>query len=428
VKKIGGDLGLMSLPDLLQWAEMNKKTGTVSISYKGVERSFYLQAGNMVFVSSSKEGERLGEFLHSTGILEPRIIASALQVSKRHGMPFTAYLVEKGIVDQETLRQTLQSLVEKILSDALTWEGGTFEFSDDVPPLISKGPVVLNISFLVFNSVKIVDEIRRQAPAETLDIADALKQIARQIVAGYPDVPLVADVIIRLNNAPAGAPVPDVVRQDVIRIVSSYPVLTSRILKVVNSAFYGPPCSTTSLQEAVGFGGLKMVQGIATLHAIEGKHPENKEKLRELLIHSLYCAFIAVRIAPALRLDAEDAFVCGLLHDIGKVLILDYMSGKRVDEGVKQQILRQYHDGAGFILGSKWKFSETVKEAIRCHHNPSGAPAYKEMARLVCAADMIANTGELLGIRDACLDFDVEKISSIVDDLENMKNTAESII
>lgn len=425
MKKIGGDIGLMPLPDLLQWAELSKKSGTLSITYKGVDKSFYLHDGAMVFVSSTKEGERPGDFFQATGNLQPSQIASALKESKRLGIPFTLYLIDTGLIGQKTLEQAYQSLAEKVLSDALIWEGGSFEFSDGLPPLISKGPVMLNISFVVFNSVKMLDEVRRNAPPETLGIADALKQIAKQIIEGYTDIPLVSDIILRLNEAVARDSVP---LGDIARIISADQVLTSRILKVVNSALYGSPDEITSLEQAIIFAGQKTVLSIATLHAIESINPVDAGEVKAVLRHSLGCAFMASRMAPVLQLDKEDAFACGLLHDIGKTLILDFIHGKTMEEKVKQELLSQYHSSVGFILANKWKFSELIKDAIRCHHSPSDVVANREMVKLICAADLISYTGDLMGVRDACGDFDVEKIAGIVDDLETIKALVETII
>ena len=68
MRSIQGSLSLMSVPDILQWAEHNKRTGTLSFRHDGSEKKIYFQDGMILLVSSDREGERLAEFLHGAGI------------------------------------------------------------------------------------------------------------------------------------------------------------------------------------------------------------------------------------------------------------------------------------------------------------------------------------------------------------------------
>jgi putative nucleotidyltransferase with HDIG domain len=425
MKKINGDISLMPLPDLLQWAETSRKSGTLSVSFQGTSKSFYLQDGTMIFISSQKEGERLGEFFMKTGRLSPAQIEQGLRESKRLGCPFTGYLIEQGIIDKQTLEQTLQRLAETAFSDALTWEDGTFEFSDAIPPLILNGPIKLNTSFVIFQSVKMLDEALRDKAAEGPKAGDIMKQIARQIAEGTIDIPAVPDIMTKLNDAMTKD---NISVHDIVKILMADQILTSKILRVVNSAFYSPSSEITSLQQAIIFMGLKSVLSIVTVHTISSISPGNAEEVKDILRHSLLCAFIAKKIAITLRLDPEEAFVCGLLHDIGKTVMLNLIVDPRVTAEMKNELLRDYHSHVGYMLGSAWKFSEVIKNTIKYHHAPQEAPADKKLIETVYMANVIANGQDVMDTVQNCSTLDVDRIIEILGDLDSIKDSVIAII
>ena len=87
--QLSGNIEFMPLPDLLQWLEANKKTGELSLSTKGVSQSFYFDEGSIIFVSSSKAGQRFGEVLAKGGSLDEMEVELALVQSQKQGVSFT---------------------------------------------------------------------------------------------------------------------------------------------------------------------------------------------------------------------------------------------------------------------------------------------------------------------------------------------------
>ncbi len=425
MKKISGDISLMPLPDLLQWAETSRKSGTLSISFQGTSKSFYLQDGKMIFISSQKEGERLGEFFMKLGRLSPEQIEQGLRESKRLGCPFTGYLIDQGIIDKQTLEQTLQSLAETAFSDALSWEGGLFEFSDIIPSLILDGPIKLNTSFVIFQSVRMLDEALRDKADEGPKVGDIIRQIAKKIAEGSIELPTVPDVMVKLNDAMAKD---NISIHDIVKILMADQILTSKILRVVNSAFYSPSSEITSLQQAIIFMGLKSVLSIVTVHTLGGISPGNAEEVKEILRHSLLCAFVAKKIAIALRLDPEEAFVCGLLHDIGKTVMLNLITGPGVTPEMKKELMGEYHSHVGFMLASAWNFSEVIKNTIKYHHAPQEAPANKKLIETVYVANVIANGQDVMDTVHNCSNLDFDKINEIISDLDSIKDSVVAII
>ncbi len=109
-----GKLQSMPITEVFQWAEMNEKTGVLVVSKEREEKCFCFQDGKIIFVSSKKEGERLGEFLSGEGNVEEERMKDALLASQKSGIPFTRYLIENGIVPKEFLIVAIQQLAEKI--------------------------------------------------------------------------------------------------------------------------------------------------------------------------------------------------------------------------------------------------------------------------------------------------------------------------
>ncbi len=423
MKKVTGDIGLMSLPDIMQWAESSSRTGSLAIRRQDVSKMFYIQDGKIIFVSSQKPGERLGEYFSAVGNVRPAEIENALRQSKQLGVPFTGYLVSEGVIEQKKLESLIEALAEKIFIDALGWEDGTFEFTDTIPSLILNGPVKLSISFLVFQSVKQYDEVKRGV--ET-DATDVLLELSNQISAGNIDIPPAPLIMHKLEEAMQRD---DFSIQEIVKIIMSDQILTSKILRVVNSAFYSSQSEITSLQQALIFMGLKSILSIVAVHSLSSFAPRNPEKIREILRHSLVCAFVAKKLASAARIDPEEAFVCGLLHDIGKTVLLNFLSDHALPDDDKQNIIREFHQEVGFLLADTWKFSEVVKLAIKFHHNPELVTGYKKNVAAIHIADLISNGRYTEG----CLQAELriigdEQLQEILEELDAVRETVSNLI
>jgi hypothetical protein len=164
-----GELKSMPITDLFQWIEINKKTGVLALAKKSVEKCFCFRDGRIIFVSSKKKGERLGEFLEKNGQIDEEKLKEALFESKEKKVPFTQYLIDNKIAPKEFLVVSVGQLAEIIFTDALNWGDGKFEFIDGLPDIVSKGPVFLSTSFLVFESVRKRNEILRGKIIENSD-------------------------------------------------------------------------------------------------------------------------------------------------------------------------------------------------------------------------------------------------------------------
>ena len=149
----------MPLTDLLQWIDLTRKNGTITAAYHGTEKKIYVEDGKIVYVSSNKEGERLGEFILKDSHLEADRLKSALIQSQTMKMPFTQRLIELNLFTIEQLKDIIISYAKELLHDAISWEDGRFEFIQGIlPPYVMNGPIKLNTTELIFAVFKSIEE------------------------------------------------------------------------------------------------------------------------------------------------------------------------------------------------------------------------------------------------------------------------------
>ncbi len=189
--------------------------------------------------------------------------------------------------------------------------------------------------------------------------------------------------------------------------------LTANILKLANSSFYGHSRRVTTVTEAVVMLGFSAIKSLAisshTARLLSGGLPGYGLQQGELWRHSISVAFTARRLAVEVRLaPVEEAFVAGLLHDIGKTILSSYMEhafdevtriaqDRRIPfHDVEAELLGFDHAELGAQIAVAWSFPPELEEAIRFHHSPGGAtlkPALAHCVHLADAACMMLGVG-----------------------------------
>ena len=177
--------------------------------------------------------------------------------------------------------------------------------------------------------------------------------------------------------------------KEMVQVIESDPVMTLKILKVINSVFYGGISKITSIQRAVIYMGMNTIKnlalGIATIGTL---NPDNKANFntQDFLFHSLTTAFLCKKLAEKLKvskIDHNDFFVAGLLHDFGKLVFTEFEPEafkKALERSQQLQcslheseqvIMGITHAEAGRLLMHKWQFNESLVNVIYEHHNPT---------------------------------------------------------
>ncbi len=200
--------------------------------------------------------------------------------------------------------------------------------------------------------------------------------------------------------------------QDMHEIVRNDPALAAKILKVVNSAFYGLPSQIANLDRAIVMLGLSAVKNIALAASLSrlfrpGQLTEQFDA-RDLWTHCIAVGVCARTLAHAAHAQAEEVFVAGLVHDLGLLveyqLFPDQLSEvvRRCSESgdnfldVERGVFGADHQLFGAALAARWKFPPGLRSAITCHHNPDLLKAdARRLVSFVHVADTICCQNEL---------------------------------
>jgi putative nucleotidyltransferase with HDIG domain len=189
-----------------------------------------------------------------------------------------------------------------------------------------------------------------------------------------PTIPGVLKKLLKLVGDPR------VSLNEIGNFVSSDPVLTTKVLKMVNSPVYGFPGRISSVSQAVLLLGLNVVKGLLLGVSVFELMQKSMMGLWE---HSMGCSIIARLIARKMGLkEPEEVSVAGLLHDIGKVVMIlqfpeEYEEAINLAENSGEPILEAEkevfsitHATAGTWMTQKWKFPGNLTEVIEYHHKP----------------------------------------------------------
>lgn len=231
----------------------------------------------------------------------------------------------------------------------------------------------------------------------------------KAIIDRVEDLPTLPRTVFRIteiiNNPKSSA-------QDLAGVINDDQVLTARLLRLVNSSFYGFPQRIATVNFAIvllGFDAIRNLLLTTSVFDIFTAADRNLQIEREKLWdHSLGCAVAAKVIGKYQRHDkVEELFVCGLLHDIGKIVEMAYLKKSyarirsRVMEGndlilrAEEEILGCNHAHIGHLLAERWNLPAPVPQVVLHHHTPAQAGEFDRQAATVHLADILCRALEI---------------------------------
>ena len=231
------------------------------------------------------------------------------------------------------------------------------------------------------------------------------------IVKNLQDLPSLPAVVMELLSS---IDQEDVDISVLAKKVSHDQALTAKTLRLANSSLYGLQVKVTTIQQAITFLGFQTTRNLITAAAVtgcfaQGQCPgfDHKAFWRHSIASAACCKVLARRV----RFNQDYAFTAGLLHDIGRLvlvstfpqqyrLVLEHM--RRTDAYVldaEREIMGVDHVVAGAALADHWNFSDTMKTAIACHHEPD-TPGTGLLATIVHVANAIVHALDLAGDED----------------------------
>jgi putative nucleotidyltransferase with HDIG domain len=284
----------------------------------------------------------------------------------------------------------------------------------------------------------------------TIDTELLRKRVER--LDGLPTLPSVASGLVSMTQSPQTS------ATQVGELISQDQSLTARVLKLVNSAYYGFPKQITTVNHAVvilGFSRVKNIVLAASVFGMKGQALPQRFDAPGCWVHSLGAAVAARTVARDLgRGDAEEAFVCGLLHDIGKLVLAqlspeDYdrclTLAEQRDELIRSQEQEAFgvdHTEVGSWLAEQWKLPPAVVAAVRRHHTPTATRKDRDAACVTHLADILTRALQIgwagdrtisrldpamvqeFGISPEVLD---RLVAKLLDDLDKAKDFFEMV-
>ena len=272
-----------------------------------------------------------------------------------------------------------------------------------------------------------------------------MSQYSLDQVMMCPNLPSLPAVAVRLLELTGD---PDVAMSDIAKLVQQDQALAAKVLKTVNSSFYGLSTPCSSIDRAMGYLGLNTVKslvlGFSLVETTKDAHEsfDLESHWRRAIIGATAARTIAKRVGG---LDPEDAFTASLFQDMGSLAF--YMSLRneyaKVVKGVPHRNLcKQENDVFGFDhtrvgaeLAGRWKLPSEISDAIRYHHDPEKCTNQNLLlAQVVASGALVCNcldpeapSSSLRTLERSLRDWFGNKAPESEQLLEEVKETSETL-
>lgn len=239
----------------------------------------------------------------------------------------------------------------------------------------------------------------------TVETAENTKLIVDKAIGAIGDLATLPEVTIKIIEIVED---PKSTARDLHEVIKNNPALSVKVLKVVNSAFYGLPSQVASLDRAIILLGLSAVKNIAIAASIarlfKGKRISEQFSAADLWRHSVAVAVTARSLAKCSPhpVMSDEIFVAGLIHDIGMLVVRQSFPDqfaeviRRCSEGgvnfleCERQVVGADHQAFGVGLTTRWKFPRHLRAAVGFHHNPESLSVeLQNMATVIQMADVL---------------------------------------
>jgi HD-like signal output (HDOD) protein len=227
-----------------------------------------------------------------------------------------------------------------------------------------------------------------------LDLEPLVVDLIKRDAVRVPPYPAVAMRLQKLvNSTDFGIP-------DLVRVAGEDQVLAATLLRCANSAMYRGLQPATTLQAAISRMGAAEVCRVAlalTMGSEAATSGPLSELRRKAWRNGLMSAMICSQLATKRKASADEAFICGLLHDFGRVLAIacfeDILKktkdARELSEADWATSVDRFHVELGLVTAAKWNLSALLVAVISSHHQPDLAGQHRPMVDIVMASDVV---------------------------------------
>jgi HD-like signal output (HDOD) protein len=222
----------------------------------------------------------------------------------------------------------------------------------------------------------------------------------RQQIDTFPILPATVSRIMQVTTNPESS------ANDLVQAILPDQSLCVSILKLANSVLFGRPQRVDSLKSAIVVLGFNEVQSIALVKTVSNSFRElnlsDTTAVEQFWEHSYLAAMAAQHIAQHLRFLPSSFFMAGLIHDIGKLVMLltfgeeyapeQWMTPFSSEERLtsEQHSFAFNHAAVGGMLLRQWNFPNNLLAAVEYHHLPAQAPNEQVFAQIIQLADLLS--------------------------------------
>lgn len=227
-------------------------------------------------------------------------------------------------------------------------------------------------------------------------------QIVLARINDLPTLPVVASELIRVIGLKSTS------MSQISDLMSNDQSITTKVLKIANSTYYGIRNRVDTLRTALVILGVNEITNIVLGVSLIKVFDKETEKLfdhQAFWKHSIYTAHLARWLSKKLSIPFHgEEFTAGLIHDIGKIILDQYFHEEFVnvrrymelfpqdqEYEIEQKVLGATHMELGYWLADQWKIPSHIQSAIQYHHEPENATANIELCCLINIVNTISN-------------------------------------
>lgn len=239
---------------------------------------------------------------------------------------------------------------------------------------------------------------KKSASSHVAPLSSALAETILSTVGqrAIPPMPGAAQKAFKLATDPKAE------ARDFVEVIESDEGLSARIIKIANSVFFDRGHQTKTIEDAVVVIGINELRCLLNANTLSDIFPSKHSDRALLWGHDIAVALVARTLAQR-RLPAQSdaAFLAGLMHDIGKLLLLQRLTDeygkilRAVEQqgkdsvGIEEEKLLFSHVDVGQLIAERWKFTPELTRVIKLHHRPPGED--DPLVLIIYAADGIAH-------------------------------------
>lgn len=277
------------------------------------------------------------------------------------------------------------------------------------------------------------------SPTQTHELPQTVRRLLQARLAGddfeLPFLPTTSsEVLSRVQQEACDA-------HGLTEIVQRDQTLGAHVLRIANSVAYAPQEPIVSLRQAISRLGLGVIAEIAIAVSLRGRVfevPGHQVMVRQMWMHSAAAAVYAREVARIVRHNVEGAYMCGLLHDVGKPLVMQALidvakarTERPIPAGIFEAAMREFHAPLGARLAEHWGLSDWVVEAVAFHHAWDGASVFAKEAMITRLADLLAHWALDERLDESAFEAEdpvVEELGLYGDDLESLFRMRPQVI